>query len=604
MTWLVSEMPRSLPTLTWQELRVLQVIYETFDLLGSWPVFQHVNAKLWHEFAEQAQEDIEPRDLYYAVSDRGLVRPAIQRDRSWELRTDTPVALTLRGLTEIGDASGDLGNYINALRYIGGRAQRFRPSDPTATEDLRVSGEEVRLALDLEQRDMALLRVARLLNAEASGIWTSFSGPDERGLEWSLAVDAEIARRYRNVVTVTDVETARFEISRAYAPSAMMPMMFGHTQQSDERQSTPSDTAELSTTSSNERPEGPVVFISYSHRDQEFVLALVDQLRQHRVQVWIDTKEMVIGDSLVTRIGDAIQDGDFVVGVISQHSINSPWCQKELALAETQGINAKRVKVLPVKLGDVVMPSFLDDAVWGEANDPATLALELARAIRTHLARSSGETADVSEPPETSEQATPTSDVAGALVRLDQIAERTDELLVQWDRCRQYGGPSDDLVAEQRRLRTLLTQVSPPIGDALRLVGEIANATWKDHFRVQTSAEAEPELREEIRAVRAQLTAGLPVVLRWRIDGEGEQVSAGNRDAVAYRWSLARGAESQRVTVFISGTALASANAGLPPEVSAAKETHGRSVVFGLLGLQKPPEEVLVATDGIRWGLP
>ena len=81
-------------------------------------------------------------------------------------------------------------------------------------------------------------------------------------------------------------------------------------------------------------------------------------------------------------------------------------------------------------------------------------------------------------------------------------------------------------------------------------------------------------------------------------------VAAGNRDATAYLWELQRGDETRRITVYISGTAMASANEGLPQEVVVAKNTRGRSVLSMLVALDDPPRQVMVTTAGISLTLP
>jgi len=57
-------------------------------------------------------------------------------------------------------------------------------------------------------------------------------------------------------------------------------------------------------------------------------------------------------------------------------------------------------------------------------------------------------------------------------------------------------------------------------------------------------------------------------------------------------------------TVYISGTTVESANEGLPQEIVAAKDTHGRSVMTTLVARDDPPREVMVATAGISRSLP
>ena len=58
------------------------------------------------------------------------------------------------------------------------------------------------------------------------------------------------------------------------------------------------------------------------------------------------------------------------------------------------------------------------------------------------------------------------------------------------------------------------------------------------------------------------------------------------------------------IAVYISGTAIESANDGLPREVVEAKETEGRSIVLSLLSADAPPPELSVTTAGVAWELP
>jgi hypothetical protein len=101
-------------------------------------------------------------------------------------------------------------------------------------------------------------------------------------------------------------------------------------------------------------------------------------------------------------------------------------------------------------------------------------------------------------------------------------------------------------------------------------------------------------------SVRTQVAQGLPVTPRWTIDGYLGPIDV-NRDAIARIWQVARGDATFRITVMITGSALASNDEGLPPEVAEAKRTDGRSVVVSLLSLDQPPAEVMVSTTGVRW---
>jgi hypothetical protein len=109
---------------------------------------------------------------------------------------------------------------VNAVRYIGERAHNFRPASPATPERLQITSEEIRLSLRFDIGDLALLRLAYLLQREAAGIWTSFSGPDA-GAGWSLTIDADAARRYRNVAIAYHVLDVQDELRHACGPTSI-----------------------------------------------------------------------------------------------------------------------------------------------------------------------------------------------------------------------------------------------------------------------------------------------------------------------------------------------------------------------------------------------
>src|SRR5687768_700584 len=56
-------------------------------------------------------------------------------------------------------------------------------------------------------------------------------------------------------------------------------------------------------------------FISYSHEDHEFVLALVQALQRQGLEIRYDQVALHIGDSLILAISQEIADGDFLIAV-------------------------------------------------------------------------------------------------------------------------------------------------------------------------------------------------------------------------------------------------------------------------------------------------
>jgi hypothetical protein len=347
-------------------------------------------------------------------------------------------------------------------------------------------------------------------------------------------------------------------------------------------------------------------FISYAHEDQEFVLALVDRLEAQGLDVRYDAVVLRIGDSLIRTLSAVIAEDDFLIAVVSPDSLASEWCQQELAFARTQGIDQRRVKVLPIKFRGAPMPPMLGDAYYGDADrlDLETLARSLAAAMTAHLQGRGDEAAREAEMVEDAGGTPAHAEVAGdvTVAQLDAVADKTWDVLARWADLHAGVANLRDIEDEQRRLRWEIDKLPERVQVGLPLVGQLASE--RDTFFAATEPDAlEPDIREELRSVRTQLAQGLPVTRRWVIESELGTVSV-RRDALAYLWQVRRDDQLRGIVVYISRTAVASDDAHLPREVAQAKATKGRSVVTTLLARDEPPEEVSVTTAGISLTMP
>jgi hypothetical protein len=340
---------------------MLEALYEAFAPTGNWPLFQYISQR-WDDTRFEA------RDVYLDLAEQGMVRPAMARSQQFQLRENTVVGASLHGLMRLPRATADLGLFVSAVRYVGECAADFRPASATELGRLSITSEQVRAHLGIKPGAPASTRLGTLMSDEGWQLWTSFGGPDSG--TWFMEVALERARRYRNISTIAEF------LAIAYPPAAALPAA-----------PTPAVGEPIDEGSPNRGQ--PRAFISYSHQDEAFVLGLVQRLKERGIGVWIDRVDLVIGDSLIRRIGDAIHDEDFVIAVISEHSVKSSWCEKELSLAVTHGIQSKQVKILPVRLDAVTLPSFMVDTLWVEADrsDCTPLAAQLASAVERHLER-------------------------------------------------------------------------------------------------------------------------------------------------------------------------------------------------------------------------
>ena len=108
------------------------------------------------------------------------------------------------------------------------------------------------------------------------------------------------------------------------------------------------------------------VFISYSHSDSAFVNMLGAHLVKKNAHVWIDTWELNIGDSIIGKVQDAIQDASALLIILSKASVQSEWCKKELSAALMRELDERRVMVLPVLLEQCEIPIFLRDKKFAD----------------------------------------------------------------------------------------------------------------------------------------------------------------------------------------------------------------------------------------------
>ncbi len=108
------------------------------------------------------------------------------------------------------------------------------------------------------------------------------------------------------------------------------------------------------------------VFISYSHENNDFVQKLATNLVRHNTNVWIDTWELSVGDSIVSRVQDAIKSSSALLVVLSKASVASEWCKRELSAGLVRELEEKQVIVLPLLLEDCDIPIFLRDKLYAD----------------------------------------------------------------------------------------------------------------------------------------------------------------------------------------------------------------------------------------------
>lgn len=108
------------------------------------------------------------------------------------------------------------------------------------------------------------------------------------------------------------------------------------------------------------------IFISYSHSDKDFVDRLASQLVRNRTYVWLDRWELNVGDSIIARIQEAISSASALLVILSNASVQSEWCKKEMNAGLLRELDERQVVVLPVLLENCSIPLFLRDKLYAD----------------------------------------------------------------------------------------------------------------------------------------------------------------------------------------------------------------------------------------------
>lgn len=97
------------------------------------------------------------------------------------------------------------------------------------------------------------------------------------------------------------------------------------------------------------------IFISHSSKDESIYTELTSRLQEQGHKVF-NAVDINIGEIWIQKIKEALQSSDILIAIITENFLDSSWAQAELSSA-IFGMN--NLRLLPVVVGDVFLPSFL-----------------------------------------------------------------------------------------------------------------------------------------------------------------------------------------------------------------------------------------------------
>jgi hypothetical protein len=126
----------------------------------------------------------------------------------------------------------------------------------------------------------------------------------------------------------------------------------------------------------------PRPFISHAHADkQRFVLDFAKRLRSKGIDAWVDSWEMLPGDSLVDKIfNEGLKSCTAFIVVLSNNSVNSKWVREELNAGIVKRIE-DNTKLIPIRLDGCDIPSALKDTMRIDIPDVTACDREVERVV-------------------------------------------------------------------------------------------------------------------------------------------------------------------------------------------------------------------------------
>ncbi|MFC2138125.1 SiaC family regulatory phosphoprotein, partial [Bacteroidota bacterium] len=101
------------------------------------------------------------------------------------------------------------------------------------------------------------------------------------------------------------------------------------------------------------------VFISHSKKDRELALKIAEDLQKNSIEIWIDEWEIFVGDTIIKKLQEGINQCKFMVILVTKNSNSSNWVEKEWQTILQEEIINNQVKLLPVKGDNCEIPVFL-----------------------------------------------------------------------------------------------------------------------------------------------------------------------------------------------------------------------------------------------------
>lgn len=118
------------------------------------------------------------------------------------------------------------------------------------------------------------------------------------------------------------------------------------------------------------------VFISHSSKDKKFVRTLKDDLNENGIETWVDEDQLDIGDSLLEKLENSLENSTHFIIILSSSSVGSDWVKFELNKAISQVAKKLIQKIIPIKYRDCKVPAELEGLLYADLSSEVVQVID------------------------------------------------------------------------------------------------------------------------------------------------------------------------------------------------------------------------------------
>lgn len=115
-----------------------------------------------------------------------------------------------------------------------------------------------------------------------------------------------------------------------------------------------------------ESPEPLKIFVSYAHKDLPAARWIEACLTACGVKVWLDEGQIAVGQSVPLRISEGLSESQYVILLMSEASMSSPWVQREWLPSLVRETVTGKAILLPARLDDCEIPAIISDKRYAD----------------------------------------------------------------------------------------------------------------------------------------------------------------------------------------------------------------------------------------------